>query len=403
MDLTLRPIGPDELDAFRAVTGIALGWEPRPEDSAKLQSYFEYDRAVAAADGTRIVGTLGAFSLALTVPGAVVPTAGTTFVGVLPTHRRRGVLRAMMARHFADVRARGEALAALWASEGTIYGRFGYGIAAYQNRQVLPRGAAFRGAPPEGEVRLVDAAEAQHLFPPLYARACGTVPGMFARGDAWWRQRRFYDPPHRRGDASALMLAVHEDRDGVQGYMKYRRTGRPFVRDPQRIVIGALVAASAAAHAALWRFASSIDLIGEVEGWNRPADDPLVWLLEDPRALQQTVRDALWVRVMDVRAALAARRYAAPGRLVLAVEDELCPWNAGTFALDGGPEGATCTQARASPDLVVPIDALGAIYLGGNPLSQLARAGRASGSPAALARADAMFASPRAPWCPEIF
>jgi len=403
MSVTLRPIGPDEFEEFRTVTGLALGWEPRPEDVAILRRYFEFDRSVAAHDGTRIVGTLGGFSLALTVPGAVVPAAGTTFVGVLPTHRRRGLLRAMMQRHFDDLRARGDALSMLWASEATIYGRFGYGIAAYQNAQVVQRGAAFRGPEPDGAVRLVDAAEAARLFPPLYARVCRTVPGMFARGDLWWRERRFYDPVHRRGDATALMFAVYEDRDGPQGYVKYRRVGRPFGRDPQRIAIAAMIVATEDAHAALWRFATAIDLIGEVEAWNRPADDPLMWRLDDPRALQQTVRDAVWVRVMDVAAALAARRYAAPGRLVLAIADELCPWNAGTFALEGGPEGAACRPTRESPDLVLPIDALGAIYIGGNAPSQLARAGRAEGSSAALALADAMFTTRRAPWCPEIY
>jgi predicted acetyltransferase len=226
---------------------------------------------------------------------------------------------------------------------------------------------------------------------------------MYARSDTWWRHRRFFDPAYRRGESSALLLAVYEGRDGVRGYTKYRRVGRPFARDPQRIVIGAMIARDAAAHAAFWRFASQIDLIGEVEGWNRPVDDPLVWLLEDPRKLQQHIGDALWVRVMDVRAALAGRRYGAAGRLVLTVEDALCPANAGTFALEGGPDGATCAPTRAAPDVVLPIDALGAIYLGGNRPSQLARAGRISGAPDAIARADAMFAWPKAPWCPEIF
>ncbi len=403
MDLTLRPIGPDEFDAYRTVSGIALGWEAQPQDLDSARSYFEFDRSVAAFDRGRIAGTLAGFTFTLTVPGGQLPVCGTTYVGVLPTHRRRGVLRAMIGRYFEDIRARGEPLSILWASEATIYGRFGYAIAAWQNRQVLQRGAAFRGPPPEGEVRMVDAAEAARLFPPFYERLRGTVPGMLSRSDAWWQNRRLYDPPHRRGDVTALMFAVYEDRHGLQGTMKYRRAGRPFARDPQRIVIAAMTTAGEQAHAALWRFASAIDLVGEIEGWNRPVDDPLLWLLEDPRKVQQHVHDSLWVRVMDVPAALAGRRYAAAGRLVLKVEDALCPWNAGTFALEGGPDGATCVAARETAELVLPVDALGAIYLGGNALSRLVRAGRASGTSEALARADAMFASARAPWCPEIF
>src|SRR5262249_15276821 len=157
---------------------------------------------------------------------------GTTFVGVLPTHRRRGLLRKMMDGHFADIRARREPLAALWAAEAGIYGRFGYGLASWQNRQVLPRGAVFRGAPPDGEVRLIDPADAVQLLPAHYAAACAATPGMYARSETWWQQRRLYDPAHRRGDASALLFAVHEGRDGVRGYIIYRRTGRPFARDP---------------------------------------------------------------------------------------------------------------------------------------------------------------------------
>jgi predicted acetyltransferase len=405
MEVTLRPIGPDEFDAFRWVTAFALGFEPRGEDSAMLREYFEYDRTVAAYVGGRIAGTLGAFSLSIAVPGgASMPMAGTTFVGVLPTHRRRGLLRRMVAAHFAAIRERGEALAGLWASEAPIYGRFGYGLAAFQNEQVIARDQVrLLGAAPAGEVRLSDAFEAERILPGIYERVRSAGPGMLARSENWWRQRMLYDPPHRRGEASAFAFAVYEDAGGLQGTLTYRRIGRPFGPTAQRIVIRELIATSHDAYQALWRYVASIDLIGEIEAWNRPADDPLAWLLEDRRKLRQTVRDALWVRVMDVAAALAGRRYAVAGKLVLKVEDALCPWNDGTFALDGGPDGATCVATRASPDITLPIETLGALYLGGNSAHVLARAGRLAGDDAAVARAHALFAWPRAPWCPEIF
>jgi predicted acetyltransferase len=330
-------------------------------------------------------------------------------VGVLPTHRRRGVLRRMVAAHFAAVRGRGEPLAGLWASEAPIYGRFGYGTAVYQNEQVIARehvrlsGPAAASPTSGGEVRLSDAIEAERVLPGVYERVRREVPGMLARSDNWWRQRMLHDPPHRRGDASALTFAIYEDAGGIQGTLTYRRIGRPFGPAPQRIVINALMAANADAYRALWAYVASIDLIGEIEAWNRPADDPLAWLLADRRKLRQAVRDALWIRVMDVSAALAGRRYPVAGKLVLKVEDPLCPWNDGRFVLDGGPDGATCVATHAAPDVTLPVETLGALYLGGNSAHVLARAGRLAGDDAAIARTQAMFAWPRAPWCPEIF
>jgi predicted acetyltransferase len=405
MTFVVRPISASELAPLRRVLGTTLGFEPQAEDESRILSYFEFDRTACAFDGTAMVGTLGAFSLTVTVPGGALPMAGTTVVGVLPAHRRRGALRAMMNGHFADIRRRGEPLAGLWSSESGIYGRFGYAPAAYQNAVAIDRDrATFDDEAPRGAVRLIDSDEALRLFPAIYERARMATPGMLARSEVWWRNRRLYDPPHRRQGASALVLAVHE-RDGVpQGYLLYRRAGPALSALPQqKIMISELIAVDPQAHAALWRFACDIDLVARIEAWNQPVDETLPWLLRDPRRLEQVVHDSLWLRVMDVGAALAGRRYAVAGRLALAVEDTVCPWNHGRFTLEGDPERASCAPSNAAPDITLPVDALGAVYLGANRFQTLARAGRVSGSVEALRLADAMFAWDRAPWCPETF
>jgi predicted acetyltransferase len=405
MNLSFRPITASEMTPFRAVLGVSMGFEPQAEDEAALRSYFEFDRTICAFDGDAMIGTLGAFSLTLTVPGGTLPMAGTTVIGVLPTHRRRGVLRGMLERHFADIRARNEPLSGLWASEAAIYGRFGYGPAAYHNAIAIDRPyAVFRNSAQSGAVRMLSVQQALAVFPGIHDRVRAITPGMLVRRETWWRNRRLYDPPHRRQGASPLILAVYE-RDGVTlGYVQYRRAGPALSPLPQqKLLISEMIAVDDHAYAALWRFICGVDLIARIEAWDQPVDDPLPWLLRDARRLEQVVRDSLWLRIIDARAALAGRRYAATGRLVLSLEDDLCAWNNGVFMLEAGPDGARCTPSSAAPDIVLPIDTLGAAFLGGNRFQALARAGRVAGAPDALRLADAMFAWDRAPWCPEVF
>lgn len=404
MDLTIRPAAAADFAAFRAVAGNALGFEAHAEDTPHTAAYFEFPRSVAAFDGSRLVGTLGCYTMTVSVPGGTMRMGGTSFVGVLATHRRRGILRTMMERHLEDVRAHDEPVVGLWASESVIYGRFGYGAAAYSSEIGIDRvHAHFRGADRGGTLRMLDAEEAAALLPSIYERVRPTIPGMLGRSAAWWANRRLYDPPHRRGGASALQYVVVKDGGVAHGYAQYRRVGPPFSSTPQKIAVVEMMAANDAAEAALWRFLCRIDLIGRIEAWNRPVDDTLPWLVEDPRRVDQKQRDTLWLRIMDVKRALEARRYAVDGRIVLAVDDPRFAANSGRFALEAGRDGARCVATDAPADIALPVDMLGAVFLGANRFQTLARAGRLSGDAAALARADAMFASPRAAWCPEIF
>jgi len=387
--------------------GTVFGFDPPEEGIESFKAILETERTVCAFDGTEMVGTAGAFSLDMTVPGGSAPVAGTTMVTVLPTHRRRGALRQMMEAHLQDARERGEMLAALWASESTIYARFGYGPAATMvDAEIDRRHAQLRDPDPgRGEVRLVDVDEARQLLPRVFDETRLLRAGMFDRSAAWWENRVFRDPESHRNGASSYRYAVYEEDAVPRGYVQYRAKeewdddgfpqGEIRVTDLQTVDLAAL--------AAIWRYLTSVDLITRIARWNSPVDDPLPWLLEDGRRLRRRLSDSLWVCPVDIPRALATRRYSQEGRVVLAVHDRFNPPNNGSYLLEGGREGAACAPTAAEPDVRLDAADLGSIYLGGVRLLALAAAGRVEGSPDALRRADAMFTWHPAPWCQDVF
>jgi predicted acetyltransferase len=352
------------------------------------------------------VGTGGAFSLQLTVPGAIAATGGTTMVSVLPTHRRRGVLRQMMRHHLEDVRERGEPLAALWASESGIYGRFGYGAAVQMLDLVIQRsGSGFaRPLEAEGRVRLVAVDEAEQPLRTVFDAVRPLRPGMFARSEAWWRLRRLRDDPAHRSGASPYRFAVYENAAGEpEGYAQYRTKPDWDLNPKGSVTVTELVTLTRDAHAALWRFLLDIDLVATINAWNRPEDETLPWLLADSRRAQRRLSDTLWVRTVDVAAALEARRYPVDGDVVIDIRDQFCPWNDGSYRLVVTDGIAAVERTRDAAGLSMPVEDLGAVYLGGNRVLTLARAGRIEGDPEAIRRTDAMFLWDRAPWCQEVF
>ncbi len=352
------------------------------------------------------------FSFRMSVPGAIMPAAGVTAVSVLPSYRRRGVLRSLMTRQLGDIHDRGEAIAALWASESGIYGRFGYGAASKVSSLRIRRGEGqlAHGARPDWPVRL-RIVEPRHARPELakvYDAMLPGRPGAFARDDRWW-DAALYDPEYRRGGHGPLRCLLAEDSSGPRGYALY--SAAPQWDDdgiPAAVIsIRELMADGAAAAAGLWRDLLSRDLTGEVLAWNRPFDDPLPHLLADPRRVRARTRDGLWVRLVDVPAALAERGYAAQAVAVIEVSDEICPWNAARWRLrtHGPGDGpASCERTHDPADLALPVAALGAAYLGGTRLGELAGAGIVSElRPGALARVSAAMSWDPAPWCPMIF
>jgi len=407
----VRPITPDEFDSFHLVDQHAFGGGPMTEDDRRVfMPRMEFDRSLAAFDGGTVISAAGAYSFMLSVPGGqVLPAAGVSLVGVLPTYRRRGVLTSMMRRQLDDVRDRGESLAVLWASEAPIYSRYGYGRASWTLSYTIKRGEGALAAPvdPEVRLRLAEPSDALAEMAKVYEEVMASRPGMFARGDAWW-QRLVHDPAAERGDAGPLRCLLAEHRGQPRGYALYSGQGKwePTFLPDGVLTVRELMSSLPQADAALWGDLLSRDLIGEFRASLRPVDDPVRYQLADPRRLRSLLSDALWARITDVPVALARRAYAAPVDVVIEVRDSLIPANAGTWRLtaSGADDTASCVAAAGSAcDVQLDVSALGAAYLGGTRLGALAGAGLVGGQPGAIRQLSAAMCWDPAPWCPVIF
>ena len=377
--------------------------EPRPEQLEALARYLPADRVHAARDGDTVVGGAGVYPVVCTVPGGRVPAAAVDAVGVLPTHRRRGVLTALMRAQLDDCHARGEILAALWASETTIYGRFGYGVATLGGQVELPREHTAYAMPfaPFGATRLVPLSDAEKLVAPVWEAVAVRTPGMFARSSAWWQMRPLMDFPWQRGSGELRCVVLEVDGEPA-AYALYRMNQS---WDRQGVSTGSVdireaIGVSPAATRAIWRYLLDMDWVSQLHAWFLPMDHPLLLMLADPRRLHLTVRDALWIRLIDVAAALTSRSYADAGTIVLELTDAFCPWNAGRWRISG----KSIEPTQHAPDLRADVTALASAYLGGFSWRQLAAASRVEElRQGALAQADALFRTETAPWCPELF
>jgi len=409
MSFTLRPIGEEEINLFRTQLTLGFGGdlsEDDRKDTERFRDLVPLDRTVATFDGDRLVGTLGDFPLSVTLPGGRdLAMAGTTMVTVQPTHRRRGILRGMMTTHLDAARERGEPLAGLWASESSIYGRFGFGLAVDRvSVKMQGRGLDFGAEGRLTGVRMVESEEAAATMPAIYERCRPTRPGMLGRSETWWKWKFFHDPEKWREGQSAYRFAVYDGGDGPDGYVVYRQKEEWEEFFPNgKVAVNELMAVTGEAHDALWRFLVGIDLFPNVEYWNQPLDDELRWRVTEPRQVRREVFDSLWLRVLDVPAALAGRSYAIEGDLRIGIHDPMYRDNDGTYLLSATPDGAECWPVDEPPDLELEIDALGAILLGGRRLGSLARSGRVRGSANLIRHADSLFTWDPAPWCPEIF
>jgi len=362
----------------------------------------DLERTWGAFKSDRVVGTLRSFSTAFTVPGpAEVQVAALTNVTVAPTHRRQGLLTEMITADLRASAARHEAIGILIASEYPIYGRFGYGPAIEGASYSVDLKSVRFLRPEGGTVELVDLAGLRKEAPTLYDRFRSGQPGSIERDDRWW-DRVLHQVEVPGAKPPEGYQAIYRSPSGeAEGYVRYHASEEWDAMRPKGLLtVDELVALTPDAYQRLWRYCTDVDLVTKLEAGNRSVVELLPWLLADGRAVRQTARfDFVWVRVLDVGAALSARRYSAEGRLVINVVDPL-DLATGRFALEGGPDGATCARTEEAADLSLGVAALGSAYMGAVSVRTLAAAGAVEDHrPGALARADAMFGSVPAPWC----
>jgi predicted acetyltransferase len=372
-----------------------------PELWVPHREIFEPERNFGFTVDGQWISTTGAYSQVMTVPGGSVPVAAVTLVTVHPAYRRRGLLRQMMTHQLEQIAARGvEPVALLWASEAAIYGRFGYGeTTAKLHLSGQTRATAYRPTvpPPAGSVGEVDRETFLPVVKALHAAWLPDRPGALVRTDDWWTVR-LHDPEPWRHGATAYRFVLHYDVDGApDGYLYFR------VKDAEVTVVG-VDAASPAAYAALWRFALDLDLVRQFTCTDAPLDAPLRHLVADARAVETRLSDGTYARLVDVGAALEARRYAAEVDLQIGIDDPLLPQNSQTFRLVGGADGAAVKRSRSRPDLSMNVSELGAIYLGGTSPATLQRAGLITEhTPGSVAALSAAFTWSRLPFCNDYF
>lgn len=399
MTIEIRVLdGEDELLAAANVFRTAMiGFPPLPDlPPGQITKLLEPGRTIGAFVGGQLVGTADAVTSRMTLPGGVmVGHAAVTHIGVLPSFTRQGIATALIRHQLRDFAARGEVVASLRASEATIYGRYGYGVAS-SSRTVevhTARAVLRRDVGTGGPVRLIDPALAWELLPRIYAENRSSRPGSIDRPEVWWQSLRL----RTESSPQPYYVAVHGDPGAESGFARYRpvNTDRWFVSDQRTIAVEDFFAPTAEAYLGLLRFLLGLDLIDRVVFWMLPLDDPLPWLLADRRAARVTaVHDETWLRVVDVERALSARHYGGDGSLCIAVNDPVLPHNSACFAVNG--DGAEPSERRAQLD--VDVEGLAAVLLGGATWHDLALAGLArSDDPAALVVADRLFAVPVAP------
>jgi predicted acetyltransferase len=327
-------------------------------------------------------------------------------VGLLPSHRRRGIFKRLMRELLSDAHERSEPIAVLWAAEGGIYPQFGFGLGSKNARiDIEAAKVVFREQfEPVGRLRMIGLDDARTVLPPTYDRVRVSTPGMLARSPEWWDAYRLGDPEHERGGGGPLHCCVVAVgvRDEAYALYRFHPQYEHRLHHDWLDVVEAM-GTSPAATREIWRCLLSMDLVERVRAEYVPEDHPLMLMLAEPGRLRHTLCDGLWLRLVDVETALRARSYACAGSIVLEVADADYDWNAGCWRIEAGPDGVHVERSIASPDLRLDVDDLATVYLGAFTFMDLLHAGRVEeSSEGAALRASLLFQRSRAPWCAEV-
>jgi len=394
MDIELKPNTWADFTMLKKANARAQNNFYADADVEVFKIIFQPERSLSAFENGNIVGCTTSYSLDMTVPGGTVPIGAVAQVSVQTTHRRMGINTKLMKRQLSDMHEWGDPLSVLQASESIIYGRYGYGMASFEYTYDIerPHGSFAQKHQPKGRLSYIEEDEARQVFPEVFERATLLRNGMVKRNDTWWKFR-FAQTGIRGGDPRAWFVK-YEVEGRVDGYLWFA------IKSAEFLTVKELITTTDDAYATLWQFCLDMDLVTSITAGRRADDEPLPWLLADPRRLKQTFKDASWIRIVDVPAALSARTYSTNDGLVIQVRDPFLEWNDGRVLLEGGPEGAECEQTDREPDITLSAADLGAAYLGGVKFQTMSHAGRVEeNTPGALRRADAMFTTDLKPWC----
>lgn len=408
MSVEIRSLRSSDLPDFVRCFSVALGMEAAPDWVSRLDTLLDPDGTFLALDKGRVVGTLGAYGFDLSAPGGgTVAAVGTTTAGVLPTHRRRGLLSRLLAAQLDWARGRGAVVAGLWASEASIYGRFGFGVATQQGEWTVDaRRAGLLPLFDEDELRLelVGLDEARARVMAVYDAVWRDRACALSRTADWWDIRRLDDHPTRRGGAGELLFVVAVNGAGKDvGYLQYRRTSHWERGLSEGVLRIEELLGTPEARRALFRFALSVDLVEQVHAVNLPVDDVLPWILIDRRRARVLSVDAVWLKPLDPVQFLEARSYPPEigGRVVVGVLDDGQPELHLELSVSSGRGEVVLTESV--PDVRLTRSALASVGWGGVSPRILAEAGLLEGSPEAIGRLSRFLATDCLPWCPERF
>ena len=392
MSIELRTSTWDDFPSVKVINARGENGYRSQVDFDAHRLVFTPDRSIMAFDGKNMVGNALSYEMDMYIPGGLSKIAAVASVSVQATHRRKGINRSIMKYQLEDIHSRQEPLAVLQASESIIYGRYGYGMASFENNLEIEktRSAYAIDHVPEGQSYFIEESEAREIFPQIYAKAIENRVGMVRRNENWWKFR-FREPGLKGGDPKSWFVKYQKNGEN-DGYLRYT------INDVELNVIE-LIASSHEAYSSLWRLCLDMDLVDIIKAEHRPADEELKWMLADPRRLVEHSCDRYWVRLVDVKKALSQRLYSVDGSLTLKVRDSFLPWNQEVVELRSESGESSCATSNRNPDIVLSAGDLGAVYLGGINFSTLLAAGRIEEiTKGSISKANLMFSTKRNPW-----